>query len=53
MTEQLDGNVPVRFRLAVAMLKGGLAFGAIWMLALFALAAKIAFDLIYRGGGSG
>ena len=41
MPEQQDGHLPVRSRLAMALLKGGLAFGAVWALALFAFAARI------------
>ena len=41
MPKQQDGHLPVRSILAVALLKGGLAFGAVWALALFALAARV------------
>ena len=46
MPEQRDGHLPVRSRVAVAFLKGGLVLGAVWALALVAFMARAAFAFI-------
>ena len=46
MSDQENGRPPARSWLAVALVKGGLAFGAVWMLTILGLAARIAFELL-------
>lgn len=46
MPEQRDGHLPVRSRLAVALLKSGLAFDAIWMLTFLAFVGRAVLAIL-------
>ena len=46
MSDRGDGQAPARSQLALAMVKGGLAFGAVWMLAIVSLLARVVFDVL-------
>lgn len=46
MPEQRGGHLPVRSRLAVALVKGGLAFGAVWVLALLAFVGRVVLAIL-------
>ena len=46
MPKQRDGHLPVRSRLAMALLKGGLALGVVWVVALIAFFGRVVLAIL-------
>ena len=44
MLDEQNGRTPTRSTLAMAVLKGGLAFGAVWMVTLIAVGGYFLFE---------